>query len=451
MGRFSPEFDPGQTTGLECQLLIVAAGMSPDTADFAGLLDCQRNGVIEANPDTCQTGVDYVFAAGDVVTGPSMITKAVGQGRRAAHMIDLWLNGRPLDPAGFAAALPTVDRQEVLGRQASHTWREPLSSGTTVPSAAPATGAALPPLGFAEMEAALTEAEVDQATSRCLDCGVCSECHTCLSVCPADAINLDMRSEQLEVEVGSVVLSTGFRLFPADAKPQYGFGRFANVITGMQMDRLLAPTRPYHTVLRPGDGKVPDRIGYVMCTGSRDQTVGNQLCSKICCMYSIKQNQLIMGTLPLADVTVHYVDIRTVGKGYDEFYEQARGMGAQFLKGRVARIDETDGGNLLVTYEDIDNGGGLTTAEYDLVVLAVGVQPNPEVAGLFAGLDAAAELRFDDYGYVLEPDLDLDPGRTSVPGVFVAGSASGIKDIPESIVHAGAAVSQAAAHLSGRR
>ena len=110
----------------------------------------------------------------------------------------------------------------------------------------------------------------------------------------------------------------------------------------MQMDRLLAPTRPFNTVLRPGDGKVPERIAYVSCTGSRDKQVGNPLCSKFCCMYSIKQNQLIMGALPLADVTMHYMDMRAAGKRYDEFYEQAKDMGAQYIKGRVSKITEQD-------------------------------------------------------------------------------------------------------------
>jgi heterodisulfide reductase subunit A-like polyferredoxin len=193
-----------------------------------------------------------------------------------------------------------------------------------------------------------------------------------------------MRPQHLEVEVSAVVVSTGYRLFPADLKPQYGWGRFKNVITGTQMERLLAPTRPYNTVLRPGDGRVPERIAYVMCTGSRDQTVGNPLCSKFCCMYSLKQNQLIMGALPLADVTVHYIDIRAAGKGYDEFYEQARAMGTSFVKGRVAGITEKEDGNLVLRYEDIDGGGVIAEAEYDLVVLAVGVQPNPEAAQPFA-------------------------------------------------------------------
>jgi len=289
----------------------------------------------------------------------------------------------------------------------------------------------------------MSEVEALDGAARCLDCGVCSECHACLDACPADAIKFDMQGEEIEAEVGSVILATGFKLFPADAKPQYGYGRFKNVITGMQMDRLLAPTRPYNAVLRPGDGKVPDNIAYIMCTGSRDETVENPLCSRICCMYSVKQNQLIMGALPLADVTVYYIDIRAVGKGYDEFYEQARGMGANFVKGRVSGVTEADNGNLVLRYEDIENGGSLTEAEHDLVVLAVGVQPNADAQLLFAD----GQLALDDYYYVGEADEDLNPGQTNLPGVFVAGSASGVKDIPDSILHAGAAVAQAAAHL----
>jgi len=270
-----------------------------------------------------------------------------------------------------------------------------------------------------------------------------------VDVCPADAIKLDDRPVAIEAEVGAVVLATGFNLFPADAKPQYGYGRFKNVITGMQMDRLLAPTRPYNAVLRPSDGKVPDNIAYIMCTGSRDETVDNPLCSKICCMYSVKQNQLIMGALPLADVTVYYIDVRSVGKGYDEFYQQARDMGCNFVKGRVSGITETEEGNLTLRYEDIENGGTLAEAEHDLVVLAVGVQPSRGVAELFAGNGDA--LALDDHYYVGEVDEDLDPGRTNLPGVFVAGAAAGAKDIPDSILHAGAAVAQAAAHLERAR
>jgi heterodisulfide reductase subunit A len=297
------------------------------------------------------------------------------------------------------------------------------------------------------LEPPITEEEARAAAGRCVDCGVCSECHQCIAACPANAIDLDMREEHLALDVGAVVVATGYGLFPADLKPQYGYGRLPNVITGVQMERLLAPTRPYTSVLRPSDGKIPVRIAYVMCTGSRDESVGNPLCSKFCCMYSLKQNQLIMGVLRFAEVTVHYVDIRAVGKGYDEFFEQTKAMGANFVKGRVAGIRETAESNLILRYEDIDHGGIISESEYDLVVLAVGVQSNRDVEHIFGG----EKLALDDWAYVDEVDEDFSPAATSIPGVFVAGAISGPRDIPESILHAGAAAVQVAGHLERRK
>jgi|GEM_PF-81640 len=490
--KFSPLYDESARLELACDTVILAIGMSADTASFTPTLPTNRNGTLQADPATLQTAVPYIFAAGDVGTGPTMITSAVGQGRRAATAIHGWLQG----PAALACGGPSLADSWIVGAaetgatpalpdaaatrldvRAAHS--ETTSAGVTpappglpvlpdlvcaLPDVMPAVNGAdvlarqrcydtrvsLPvkvlrsaPDDMAEIELPLSEDEAWYSAGRCLDCGVCSECHQCLEVCPADAIDLGMPGREIEAQVGAVILATGFTLFPADLKPQYGYGRYKNVITGMQMDRLLAPTRPYNTVLRPGDGKVPERIAYVMCTGSRDKTVGNPLCSKICCMYSIKQNQLIMGALPLADVTVHYIDMRAVGKGYDEFYEQARDMGANYIKGRVARITEKDDGNLILHYEDIDHGGSVAEAEYDLVVLAVGVQPGLDARQFFPD----DNLLLDEYGYVEEADEDLNPGRANIPGVFIAGAISGAKDIPDSILHAGAAVAQAAAYL----
>lgn len=438
-GRRRPEPVPGPGRVIDCDIVIAAIGLSPDTGEFAGALPLTSDRRIDVDPMTLQSEAAYLFAAGDVVSGPSDITRAVGQGRRAAHMIDRYLHGRPLD--GFEALddrLPLIDKAAVLSRQQHYAPRPSIEMELDLSSA---------PDGFSEIEPPLTEGEALEAAGRCLDCGVCSECGECVAACPADAIHLDMHDEIVEVDVGAVVVATGFKLFAADLKPEYGWGRFPNVITGVQMDRLLAPTRPFNTVLRPSDGKIPERVAYVSCTGSRDKNVGNPLCSKICCMYSIKQNQLIMGALPLADVTMHYMDMRAAGKRYDEFYEQAKEMGATYIKGRVAKITELDNGNLVLRYEDIENGGRLAEAEYDLVVLAVGVQPNHDVERLF---DDEA-LALDDFQFVAEPRDDLDPACTNIPGVFVAGAASGAKDIVDSILHAGAAVAQAAAHLEASR
>jgi heterodisulfide reductase subunit A2 len=438
-GRRRPEPVPDSDFVLACDAVLAAIGMAPDADPYDGLVAVGAGDRITVDPKTMQTTLPYLFAAGDVTAGPSDITRAVGAGRRAAFMIDSWLQGRPL--TGFTALddrLDVVAKADVLARQRTYTRRDP---------ALPAPVFSGAPNDFAEIEPALSEVEARAAAGGCLDCGVCSECQQCVSACPADAIDFEQRDRNSEVSVGAVVVSTGFKLFAADLKPEYGYGRYANVITAMQMDRLLAPTRPYNTILRPSDGKVPERIAYISCTGSRDKTVGNPLCSKVCCMYSIKQNQLIMGALPLADVSMHYMDIRAAGKRYDEFFEQAKDMGATYIRGRVAKITENPDGNLLLRYEDLENGRTIVEQEYDLVVLAVGIQPNRDVERMFTD----GPLGLDEYHYVAEPHADLDPGQTDIPGVFVAGTAAGAKDIVDSILHAGAAGAQVAAYLERAR
>ena len=211
----------------------------------------------------------------------------------------------------------------------------------------------------------------------------------------------------------------------------------------MQMERLLAPTRPFHTILRSSDGKVPDKIAYVLCAGSRDDSLGNPICSQICCMYSIKQAQLLMGALPMADITLYYIDIRAFGKGYDEFYEQAVGMGVRFVKGKVGRITEKENGNLSLRYEDIATGK-LKESEHDLVVLSVGVKPNSEPADIFT----SHKLELDSLKFIKQSDPLLSPAKTTIEGVFVAGTATGPKDIPDSILSAGAASTEAISYLN---
>jgi heterodisulfide reductase subunit A len=267
-GRRSPEPIPGSEYVLDCDLVISTIGMSPDPKPFAALAD--KRGRITVDPTTLQTSIPFLFAAGDVTAGATDITRAIGSGRRAAHMVDRWLTGQPLD--GFTALddrLETISADTVMARQTAFGHRHPVSGDVTLVKN---------PRDFTEIEAPLTEAQARSGAGSCLDCGVCSECQECVKSCPAFAIRLDQQDQLHEFEVGAVVVSTGHKLFAADLKPEYGFGQFPNVITGMQMDRLLAPTRPFNTVLRPGDGKVPDRIAYVSCTGSRAKTLATPLC-----------------------------------------------------------------------------------------------------------------------------------------------------------------------------
>ena len=275
-----------------------------------------------------------------------------------------------------------------------------------------------------------------------IDLDHCILCGQCERACPAHAVNFLQLPRVHHVRASGVVLATGFRLFPAERKAEYRFGELPNVVTAMQMERLLGPTRPYHAVLRPSDGKEPGNIAYVLCTGSRDRTVGNPQCSRVCCMFSIKQAQLILGALPLADVTVYYMDIRAYGKGFEEFYQQARSMGVRFVRGKVAKITPEADGDVGLWYEDTELGG-VHKATHDLAVLAVGLLPNPEAERLVT----SDELKLGEGGWVQSEDENRHPTRTTVDGVFVAGTASGPKDIPDSIVDAAAAASECAAYL----
>jgi heterodisulfide reductase subunit A2 len=290
--------------------------------------------------------------------------------------------------------------------------------------------AAFIPFSIANPKAAAIDIE------NCILCGACEK------VCPTNCIDFTQETEEIRINVKTVILATGFKLFDPLLMPRYGYGLYKNVITSMQMERELAPTRPFNTVLRPGDGKVPDKIAYVLCSGSRDASIGNPICSQICCMYSIKQSQLLMGALPMADVTIYYINIRSFGKGFEEFYQQAKGMGVNFVKGKIGKITEKENGNLILRYEDV-NEGIVKETEHDMVILSVGVLPNQDAAKLFH----ADELKLDPYKFIYQADSLISPAKTSIDGVFVAGTASGPMDIPDSILSAGSASAEAISYL----
>ena len=276
-----------------------------------------------------------------------------------------------------------------------------------------------------------------------VDIDNCIYCLQCERVCPAGAIDFLQTPRTHRLAVGAVVLAVGYDLFPAEKKQEYHYGEYDNVVTSMQMDRLVAPTRPYNALVRNSDGKEPQNIAYALCTGSRDRSLGNPRCSQVCCMYSMKQAQLILGSLPAASVTLYYMDIRAYGKGFEEFYQQAKAMGVNFVRGKVAKIEQKENGDLEVYHEDTQGRGTLEKTTHDMVVLSVGLLPRPEIAKAFT----KQELKLDDAGWIQLADENLSAVRTSIDGVFAAGCATGPKDIPDSAVEAAAAASECSAYL----
>ncbi|MCK4871671.1 MAG: CoB--CoM heterodisulfide reductase iron-sulfur subunit A family protein [Phycisphaerales bacterium] len=273
-----------------------------------------------------------------------------------------------------------------------------------------------------------------------VDLDNCLLCGRCEKECPPGAIDFFQEPEEVTVEAGTVIIATGFEMTHMEAKPEYGLGRLRNVLNPLQVERLLAPHGPYGRVLRPSDGKVPDTIAYIQCAGSRDHTLGVPYCSRVCCMYAIKQAMLLSGSLPLVEVTIYYMDIRAFGKGFEQFYQNAKAMGIEFVKAKVAKITEDEQQNPVVRIEVIEEDGRVEERAHDMVVLSLGIVP----AGHADGVLPAS--RAED-GFFLAAEPKLAPCRTDHEGVFVAGTAAGPKDIPDSIVEGGAAALEAAAHL----
>jgi len=273
-----------------------------------------------------------------------------------------------------------------------------------------------------------------------VDIDNCILCGLCEKACPTKAIDFLQEPEEITVEVGAIILATGYDLSPVEAKEQYGQGRLRNVLSALQVERLLAPHGPYGRVLRPSDGKIPDTVAYVQCAGSRDQTLGVPYCSRVCCMYAIKQAMLLSGALPLVEVTIYYMDIRAFGKAFEQFYQNAKAMGIQFIKAKVAKITEDEEQNPIVRIEMMEEDGHVEERTHDMVVLSPGILPGWDPAGV-----VLAETAKD--GFIRCVQQELSPSRTSEEGVFVAGTAAGPKDIPDSILEAGAAAMEAAIYL----
>ena len=279
---------------------------------------------------------------------------------------------------------------------------------------------------------------------RCLQLktGKCKR--TCVEAC-ADrhAIDFEQKEELVEIKVGNMILATGFKLFDARRIPQYGYGRYPNVVTSLELERLVTSSGPTGGELVMRDGKVPKSVGFILCVGSRDMKT-NRWCSRTCCMHSMKLAQLVREHTH-ADVTIFYLDIRAPGKGCEEFYDRSLKEGIQFVRGRVAEVtdwalaDEEEG-KLVIRVEDT-LAGFVRRIPVDMIVLAAGMEPQAdaqEVRRLF-NMSCGSE------GWFLEKHPKLAPVSTFTDGVFIAGCCQGPKDIPDSIAQAGAAAAEAMA------
>ena len=271
------------------------------------------------------------------------------------------------------------------------------------------------------------------------------ECRQCEQACGTDAIDLDQKEEIVNLEVGSIILSPGLTEFNAKRKAEYGYGRFANVMTSIEFERVLCASGPFMGhIQRPSDAKTPKRIAFLQCVGSRDVTVDNPYCSSVCCMYAIKEAVVALEHEPDLDLSIFYMDMRTQGKGFEEFYERGKQQGIKFVRSKVSSLKEIPGTkNLIVHYAE--ENGTLKEQEFDLVVLSVGIEPAKKAQELASTM----KISLNDYRFA-QTKL-FSPINTSREGIFVAGAFQGPKDIPETVIQSSGSVASASSLLASVR
>nr|WP_048060534.1 CoB--CoM heterodisulfide reductase iron-sulfur subunit A family protein [Methanothermus fervidus] len=273
----------------------------------------------------------------------------------------------------------------------------------------------------------------------------CIECNLCDQVCERGAIKHDQKPEEIELEVGTIIVATGYDPYDPSEKYEYGYGVYDNVITSIELERLINASGPTEgKVVRPSDGKKPKRVAFIHCVGSRDEKVGNPYCSRVCCMYAMKNAQLIKEKKPDTEITCYYMDIRAFGKGFEEFYKRSQEKyGIKFIRGRPAEIIENPDKTLTIRAEDTLLGK-TTEYTYDLVVLCVGLVPPEGIEELRQTLG----LSKSPDGFFMEAHPKLRPVDTHTDGIYLAGVAQGPKDIPDAVAQASGAASRAAIPMS---
>ncbi|MDH4136640.1 MAG: FAD-dependent oxidoreductase, partial [Anaerolineae bacterium] len=274
----------------------------------------------------------------------------------------------------------------------------------------------------------------------------CTECMECVKICPTQAVDLNMEPQRDRLEVGAIILTLGASAFDARQKGEYGFGHYENVLTSIQFERMLSLTSPSGGVpVRPSDGRVPKRIAFIQCVGSRDTLVGRGYCSSICCMYAIKQATLARERAPESEVIVFYMDIRAFGKDFDRYFERSRAERGVIYQpsmiSSVKLVPKTRDLSLVYTDEE----GQQREEEFDLMVLSVGFGP-PEGAGELA---SRLGIALNEYGFCQRGELTFT--ETSKAGIFVGGAFGEPKDIPETVAETASAAASAARFLAVSR
>jgi heterodisulfide reductase subunit A len=275
----------------------------------------------------------------------------------------------------------------------------------------------------------------------------CVGCGSCDRVCEPGAISFLEKSEEIEVYAGSVIVATGFEVFePIEMRKEYGYGKYENVITALQFERLLSSFGPTGgKILRLSDGKKPKSIGWVQCVGSRSTQHGFPYCSRVCCMYATKEASIAKEANPDIEITIYYMDIRAYGKDFQQYYDHARDLGVKYVRGRPSSVYENKDKSITIRYKDTLTGK-VEENTVDMLVLSTAIMPSPgnKKLGEILGIEV------DENGFFKQESLLSNPIQSTRDGVFLAGCIQGPKDIPDSVSMASGAAAKAVAPIKDR-
>ncbi|MCD6417687.1 FAD-dependent oxidoreductase [bacterium] len=434
LGEYSEKWRMREPIPIEGSQFVISAdsvlpaiGQRPDLSfipENSPIEVDHKRGRILVDETTLATSVNGVFAGGDATTGPASAVDAVAAGKKAAESIRRFLEGIDL----YEGRTDNIMKVEEVQFPPPYKRQKREKEQFIAPEERIGN--------FEEVSKGLSEEQVIREAGRCLACGGCVECGECEKVCEPQAIVHDMIDRIVEIDVATIIVATGYDPFDPVKKPELGYEENPNVITGLQFERLVSPSGPTGGEILI-DGRTPKKVVLVHCVGSRDATVGNLYCSRVCCMYLMKHAHLIKEHLPKAEITAFYMDIRAFGKGYEEFYDRVRNEGVMFRRGSVSEIYRR-GDRTIVRAEDTI-AGEVVEVEADLVILGTGVVPRSDVDEIARKL----RLPLSQDGFLLEAHPKLRPVDTFSDGIFLAGTAQAPRDIPDTVAHAKAAASSA--------
>ncbi len=259
-------------------------------------------------------------------------------------------------------------------------------------------------------------------------------CGKCAEVCDVNAINYDQKPKEIDVKADTIIVATGYDIFDAKLKPQYGYGKFENVLNALELERIL---------VHMGEGKMIKKLGkkiaFVQCVGSRDAQVGNLYCSRICCMYATKLALMLKSADPSKDIYIFYTDLRAYGKGFEEYYRRAQELGIKYVRGRPGELHENPENKKIIVKVEDTLTRNILQGEFDQVILSVGLTPSKGTIEIAEML----KLPRSPDGFLQEAHAKFKPLDTAVEGIFIAGTAQGPKDIPDSVAQASGAAARA--------